>query len=194
MKRIILFLMTFLTVVFMQVPFFGTAEAARVAVVPIQINDELVKRSADFNGYYWDIMIEKFKYPEYELMDDEKVAAVVPDEGLATFDQATLTSICEKVDAEIVVAMRLDEITETPLNFRREPTLETFMKGEFASYNRLTGKYYHKKMYIKDEIEAVLTLRNDWQQQTFASELRRYINRTIEDKAKKKNSRLSNKW
>ena len=182
-----------MAVLFMNVPFTGTVEAARVAVVPNQVNDKLIERAADFNGYYWDIMIEKFKYPEYELMDDEKVAAVVPDEGLATFDQATLTSICEKVDAEIVVAMRLDEITETPLNFRREPTLETFMKGEFASYNRLTGKYYHKKMYIKDEIEAVLTLRNDWQQQTFASELRRYINRTIEDKAKKKNSRLSNK-
>ena len=190
MKRIILFLMMVLTVVFMQVPFFGTAEAARVAVVPIQINEQLVERAADFNGYYWDIMIEKFKYPEYELMDDEKVAAVIPDDGLTSFDQATLTTICEKVDAEIVVAMRLDEIKETPLNFRREPTLETFMKGEFASYNRLTGKYYHKKMYIKGEIEEVLTLRTDWQQQTFASELKRYINRTIEDKEKKKNSRI----
>ena len=62
MKKIILFLMTVLTVVFLQVPFFGTAEAARVAVVPIQINDTLVERSADFNGYYWDIMIDKFKY------------------------------------------------------------------------------------------------------------------------------------
>ncbi len=194
MKKLFTFIFAVMAVLFMNVPFTGTVEAARVAVVPIQVNDKLIERAADFNGYYWDIMIEKFKYPEYELMDDEKVAAVVPDEGLATFDQATLTSICEKVDAEIVVAMRLDEITETPLNFRREPTLETFMKGEFASYNRLTGKYYHKKMYIKDEIEAVLTLRNDWQQQTFASELRRYINRTIEDKAKKKNSRLSNKW
>ena len=193
MKKLFTFIFAVMAVLFMNVPFTGTVEAARVAVVPIQVNDKLIERAADFNGYYWDIMIEKFKYPEYELMDDEKVAAVVPDEGLATFDQATLTSICEKVDAEIVVAMRLDEITETPLNFRREPTLETFMKGEFASYNRLTGKYYHKKMYIKDEIEAVLTLRNDWQQQTFASELRRYINRTIEDKAKKKNSRLSNK-
>lgn len=193
MKKLFTFIFAMMAVLFMNVPFTGTVEAARVAVVPIQVNDKLIERAADFNGYYWDIMIEKFKYPEYELMDDEKVAAVVPDEGLATFDQATLTSICEKVDAEIVVAMRLDEITETPLNFRREPTLETFMKGEFASYNRLTGKYYHKKMYIKDEIEAVLTLRNDWQQQTFASELRRYINRTIEDKAKKKNSRLSNK-
>ena len=194
MKKLFTFIFAVMAVLFMNVPFTGTVEAARVAVVPIQVNDKLIERAADFNGYYWDIMIEKFKYPEYELMDDEKVAAVVPDEGLATFDQATLTSICEKVDAEIVVAMRLDEITETPLNFRREPTLETFMKGEFASYNRLTGKYYHKKMYIKDEIEAVLTLRNDWQQQTFASELRRYINRTIEDKAKKNNSRLSNKW
>ena len=190
MKKLVAFIFVLLAVFFMNAPFAGTAEAARVAVVPIQTNDKLVERAADFNGYYWDIMIDKFKYPDYELMDDEKVAAVIPDEGLTSFDQATLTTICEKVDAEIVVAMRLDEIKETPLNFRREPTLETFMKGEFASYNRLTGKYYHKKMYIKGEIEEVLTLRTDWQQQTFASELKRYINRTIEDKAKKKNSRI----
>ena len=190
MKKLVAFIFVLLAVLFMNAPFAGTAEAARVAVVPIQTNDKLVERAADFNGYYWDIMIDKFKYPDYELMDDEKVAAVIPDEGLTSFDQATLTTICEKVDAEIVVAMRLDEIKETPLNFRREPTLETFMKGEFASYNRLTGKYYHKKMYIKGEIEEVLTLRTDWQQQTFASELKRYINRTIEDKEKKKNSRI----
>ena len=190
MKKLVAFIFVLLAVFFMNAPFAGTAEAARVAVVPIQTNDKLVERAADFNGYYWDIMIDKFKYPDYELMDDEKVAAVIPDEGLISFDQATLTTICEKVDAEIVVAMRLDEIKETPLNFRREPTLETFMKGEFASYNRLTGKYYHKKMYIKGEIEEVLTLRTDWQQQTFASELKRYINRTIEDKEKKKNSRI----
>lgn len=193
MKKFFTFIFAILAVLIMNVPFVGTAEAARVAVVPIQVNDE-IERAADFNGYYWDIMIEKFKYPEYELMDDEKVAAVVPDDGLTSFDQATLTTICEKIDAEIVVAMRLDEISESPMNFRREPTLETFMKGEFASYNRLTGKYYHKKMYIKDEIEAVLTLRTDWKQQTFASELRRYINRTIEDKAKNKNTKSSNKW
>ena len=189
MKKLFTFIIAVLAVLFMNAPFVGTAEAARVAVVPIQINDQLVERSADFNGYYWDIMIEKFKYPDYELMDDEKVAAVIPDEGLTSFDQATLTSLCDKVDAEIVVAMRLDEIKEVPLLFRRERALETFMKGEFASYNRITGNYYHKKMYIKGEIEEVLTLRTDWQQQTFASELKRYINHTIEDKAKKKKSK-----
>ena len=189
MKKLFAVIFAILAALFINFPFTGTAEAARVAVVPIQINDELVERAADFNGYYWDIMIEKFRYPEYELMDDEKVAAVVPEEGIASYDQATMESLCDKTDAEIVVAMRLDEINERPLNFRRERTLETFMKGEFASYNRITGKYYHKKMYIKGEIEEVLTLRTDWQQQTFASELKRYINRTIEDKTKKKNLR-----
>lgn len=185
MKKFLSFMFMALAVLLLSSPLGGVAEASRVAVVPIQIDEKKVERAADFNGYYWDIIIEKLKYPEYELMDDEKVAAVVPDEGLTSYDQATLAAICDKVDAEIVVAMRLDEVKETPLNFRREAALATFMKGEFASYNRITGKYYHKKMYIRGEIEEVLTLRTDWQQQTFASELKRYINRTIEDKVKK---------
>ena len=186
MNKVFGFMFAALAAIIMQVPFFGTAEAARVAVVPIQINEKQVERAAAFNGYYWDIMIEKFKYPEYELMDDEKVDAVIPDEGLTSYDQATMMALCEKVDAEVVVAMRLDEIKETPINHLRERYLGIFMKGEFASYNRLTGKYYHKKMYFKDDIEEILTVKNDWQQQVFASELKRYINRTIEDKAKKK--------
>lgn len=186
MKKLFVFIFAALTVLFMNVPLTGTAEAAKVAVVPIQTNDELVERAADFNGYYWDIMIDKFQYPEYELLDDEKVAAVIPEEGLKSFDQATLKDICEKCDAEIAVAMRLDEVKERPLNFRREAYLEIFMKGEFAFYNRLTDKYYHDKLYFKDEIEEILTLRTDWQQQTFASELKRYLYRSLKDKSKKK--------
>ena len=186
MKRLFALIFTVLAVLLMNVPFAGTAEAARVAVVPIQINDALVERAADFNGYYWDIMIDKFKYPEYELMDDEKVAAVIPEEGLKSFDEAALKDVCEKCDAEIVVAMRLDEVKESPVNFRREAYLAIFMKGEFAAYNRLTGKYHHEKMYYKDEIEEVLTLRTDWQQRAFASELKRYIYRTLKDTTKKK--------
>ena len=186
MKKILSFIFAALAVLFMNVTYTGMAEAARVAVVPIQVNDKLVERSGDFNGYYWDIMIEKFQYPEYELMDDEKVAAVIPEEGLKAYDEATLKDLCDKCDAEVAVAMRLDEINEKPLNFYREPTVEIFMKGEFASYNRLTGKFYHKNLYFRDKIEEVLTVKTDWQQKVFASELKRYINRALEDKAKKK--------
>ena len=185
MKRLFAFIFAVLAVLFLNVPLAGTAEASKVAVVPLQTNDELVERAADFNGYYWDIMIDKFRYPEYELLDDEKVSAVIPEEGLKSFDQATLKDFCEKCDAEIAVAMRLDEVKESPIAFRQEPTLEIFMKGEYAAYNRLTGKYTHEKLYYKDEIEEVLTLRNDWQQESFARELKRYLYRTLKDKTKK---------
>ena len=185
MKKLFAFIFATLAVLFMHVPFSGTAEAAWVAVVPIDINVDKVERSSDFNSYYWDIMIERFQYPDYELLDDDKVAAVVPEEGLKAYDKATLQSIAEKVDADIVVAMRLDEVKESPINFRREAYLETFMKGEFAGYNRLTDKFFHNKLYHKGEIEEVLTLRTDWQQRVFASELKRYINRTMEDKKAK---------
>jgi hypothetical protein len=187
MKKLFTFILAALAVFFMNVPLTGTAEAARVAVAPIQTNDELVERVADFNGYYWDIMIDKFRYPEYELLDDEKVAAVIPEEGLKSFDKETMKDFCEKTDAEIAVAMKLDEVNERPINFRREPTLEIFMKGEYAAYNRLTDKYTHEKLYFKDEIEEVLTLRTDWQQETFARELKRYLYRTLKDQTKKKN-------
>lgn len=186
MKKVFGFIFMALAVLLLSAPLAGVAEAARVAVLPIQIDEKHVARATDFNGYYWDIMIDTLKYPEYELMDDEKVANVLPEEGLQSYAQPVLADICEKTDAEIVIVMRLDKVEENPLTFRKEPMLECVMMGEFAGYNRLTGRYYHKKMYIKEEIEEVLTVKNDWQQDMFASNLKRYIHRTLIDDNKNK--------
>lgn len=163
-----------------------SAEAAWVAAIPIQIDTDKVERASDFNNYYWDIIIEKFPYPDYELIDDEKVGDAVPDDGLKSFDQKTLAELCDKIDSDIMIAMKLDNVYDRSKNFSREPTLECHMQGEFAGFNRITGKYYYKKFNYKDDIEEVLTYRNDWQQEAFASNLKRYINRTLEDKESKK--------
>ena len=185
MKKVFSFIFTMFTVLLLSAPLGSVAEAAWVAVVPIQVDDQNVERSADFSGYYWDIMINKFQYPEYELLDDEKVENAIPENGLPSFAQSVLAEVCDKTDADIVVAMKLDKVEENPLSFRREPSLECIMKGEFAGYNRITGKYYYKKMYYKDEIEEILTLKNDWQQNVFASNVKRYVNRVMEDNKKK---------
>ena len=50
MKKIFAFIFAVMAVMFMNVPFLGTAEAARVAVVPIQIDETKVERSGDFNS------------------------------------------------------------------------------------------------------------------------------------------------
>lgn len=182
MKKLFTFIFAALAVVLMNFPFTGTAEAAKVAVVPLQVNEDQVERASDFNSYYWDIMIDKFVYPDFDLIDDDEVAKAVPEDGLKSYDQSTLTEIASQTGADIVVAMRLDKVTDKAQNFRREPTLSCTMQGEFASYNRVTGKYFHKKINYREDIEEVLTYRTDWQQRAFAANLRRYLNRTIEVK------------
>ena len=82
MKKLLAFMVALFTVILMGGPLTGTAEAAYVAVVPIDIDVDKVERSGDLNGYYWDLVIDKFQYPDYELLDDEKVSAVLPEEGL----------------------------------------------------------------------------------------------------------------
>ena len=183
MKRIFAFVFAILAVLFMQVPFSGTVEAARVIVAPIEINDNKVARASDFNNYYWDIMIDKLKYPEYDLIDEAKTEAAIPFDGLKAFDQKTLAAICDKADADIIVAMRLDDVHGKVDRSHREPRTKCYMKGLFVGYNRLTGKYYFKKINYNHEIETVLTLKNDWQQQAFASTLKRCLNQMIEGKA-----------
>ena len=182
MKRIFVFIFAALAVLFMQAPFSGTVEAARVAVAPIEINDAKVARGSDFNNYYWDIMIDKFRYPEYDLIDEAKTEAVIPYDGLKVFDQKTLAAICDNTDADIIVAMRLDDVHGQVDRSRREPRTKCYMKGLFAGYNRLTGKYFLKKINYNSEMETVLTLKNDWQYNAFSSTLKRCLNQMLEAK------------
>ncbi len=189
MKKLFGFIFSLMMAVFMTIPLSTTAEAARVAAVPIQINEQQVARASDFIGYYWDIIINKFRYPDYELMDEEKVENQIPEEGLTSLDKATLTGLADKLGAEIVVAVKLEKVSERPMSGRTEPTLATFMKGEFALYNSLNGKYYTRQIYHTGQIEEVLTLRTDWQQDVFGAELKRCIYRAMDEKKNKKSKK-----
>ncbi len=182
MKMIKSLLAAVLAVFLVNMSIVGTAEAARVAVLPLQFGDGAMERAGDFTSYYWDIMVDKFQYPDYELMDDEKIAAALHDEELKTFDKASLINVADKTSSEIVVVMRLDKLEEESDYFRSEPVVIYRMNGEYAGYNRLTGKYYNKKFHEKYEVEDALTMKNDWQQMTFAELTRSYIHRTMKAK------------
>ena len=182
MKKLLYFACAVLMAAAVNLSFSVTAEAARVAVLPLQFKDMNMERAGDFTTYFWDVVVNKFQYPEYELLDDEKVAEAVPEEGLQSFDKATLAAVADKTDAEIVVVMRLDNVEskEDYLNME-EPMARLKMEGEFAGYNRLTGTYYHKNIFEKYSVEADLTLRTDYHQQTFVDLTKRYIYRTLKD-------------
>lgn len=179
MKKIITFVFAVFTVMCMNVPFVGTAEAAKVAVVPIQINEAQVERASDFSSYYWDVLIDKLEYPDFDLLDDDIVTKAVPEDGLHSFDKTTLTQIAAQTGADIVIAMRIDRVEEKFFNFRTESMIGMTFRGEYASYNGVTGNYYDKKIRYYDEIEDAYLTKTDWQQRFFVTELQRYINRTI---------------
>ncbi len=185
MRKVFLLVCMSLMMILAHIPFTGTAEAARVAVVPIQFDEKQVERTSDFTSYYWDIMIEMFQYPEYDLLDEEVVNNVLPEAGLSSFDEATLKDIVNKTDSEIVVAVRLDSIKTDEDSFAYEPIAKVFVTGEYASYNRLTDKYFLKKFNLREEVEPELLFKVDYAQRMFAANLRRCIRRTADMKSKK---------
>lgn len=182
MKKLIASLFAVLTVFFVNTTFLGIAEAARVAVLPLQFSDDSMERASDFTSYYWDIMVAKFQYPDYELMDDDKITAALHDEELKSFDKASLMKAADQTDAEIVIVMRLDRLEQESDYFRTDAMATFRMNGEYAAYNRLTGKYYNKKFHEKYEVDDALTLKNDWQQMTFAEITNRFVYRTLKMK------------
>ncbi len=182
MQKIIKLIFSVVVTLFLVTSSMGRGEAAWVAVLPIRTDDTKVERAGDFNNYYWDVIVNRFKYPDYELMDDEKVVVAIPEKGLPSYDRSVIADIAEQIDADIVIAMRLDSVKEIPGSmFAEEPVTECEMDGEFVSYNRLTGKYYHDKMRERNSYESVLLLKSDWQYEVFNADLNRYINRTLED-------------
>jgi len=184
MKKIIT-LMCMALLLLIQTSFTGTAEAARVAVAPLQIDDQKIERASDFITFYWDVMVEKFQFPDYELMDDNVVSAVIPENGLSDFDEKTLKKFATDADAEIAVAMRLDSVEVDEDSFALEPVVKVIVKGDYASYNRLTGKYFRRKFSQREEVEPELAFKVDYPQRIFCSSLRRYINQTVKMKSAK---------
>ena len=186
MHKLIEVIISVITVFLISFSTASTVEAALVAVLPIEVDETKIERAKDFNDYYWDVMVNRFKYPDYDLMDDDKVAAAVPENGLPSYERPVLVGLADQIDADIVIVMRLDYIDEQLTSpFSEERMTELYMNGEYASYNKLTDKYYHKKFFEKNRMEEELILKNDWQYEVFNSNLNRYINRTLEDNDKK---------
>ncbi|XOQ53396.1 MAG: Lipoprotein [Succiniclasticum sp.] len=182
MKKILMLMMAVLSVFCLTTGFTGKAEAAKVAVLPIQLNEEKVERASDWNSWYWDIIVDRFHYPDFELIDDTSISQVVPESGLTSYDKETLMSVASQLGADVVVAMRIDNVHEKFYNFRTESMIGMTVEGQFASYNGVTGKYYDKKINSYDETEDVYLTKTDWQARWMQSNLNRYINRTIETK------------
>lgn len=186
MKKFTSLFLLLVAVFCLSVPWTQKAEAARIAVLPLQIDPVVEAEKAkdadtpDYGALYWELAAMLYKYPSFDMVGDDDLAKAVPAEGLKKFDRTALEDVANKTGADIVVVMRLDKLREKAINYRYEPMLDMFMQGEFASLNRVTGKYYHTDIYEKDSIEEQLTVRRNARQDYFVKNAKRYMKRAVE--------------
>jgi hypothetical protein len=76
----------------------------------LQTDNLVVDTEEDTNDYsslYWDVATDLFKFPAFELLGDDEVQKALPKEGLKDYSEATLKSMADKTESDIVIAMRL---------------------------------------------------------------------------------------
>lgn len=185
MKKILSLVLGLVAAVCFMLPVVNTAEAARVAIIPLQQTfktpeeTENNSNTSDYSIMYWDLIVEKFKFPAFDLVNDDTVGKALPAGYLQSYDKATLEKIATDTEADIVIAMRLDQLDSKPLAFHFEPTMRQIMKGEYASLNKVTGKYFHKKIDEQNDVEEVLTARGNWKHELFSKTTKRLFDKTL---------------
>lgn len=169
MKKILNYLLLALVTICFALPLGGKAEAAKVAVVPLANN----VAGDDMAGtIYMQEALALFRYPEFDLLGDDVVIAVVGEKGLTDYSKAALQKVAQDTGAEIVVAMQLDKLDAKRMPQRKEATLKMDLRGKFASLDTLTGAYYYKDLRDSRTIEEAVTVRGDWKHEVLQNVVR----------------------
>jgi len=186
MKKILGLLLTVMALCCFTAAGVPRAEAARLAIIPLEQSADILNGDAkaarppkDFSILYWDIANEIFTFPGFEVVSDAAVDAALPTGRLEKYTEEELQRIATECEADVVIAMRLDTLTDREEYFNRvEPTSEIRLTGEYVSLNRVTGKFYHDKIRYNDTQETVLLVRGDWRVELVTRLMRRYMTRT----------------
>lgn len=181
-KTLRLLLMTVMAICF-SLPCFGAAEAATVALLPLINNVEGGDELANTVFYKNALSVLNSK-KGFVVVENDKLNAVIEDAkiGSKVPDAATMAKIAKDGDVDIVIAIQLDKLEDSPLNAGEETKLQLDMKGYTAAYNRITGKAYTHRIWGDKVIAEALTSRWDWTHEEFGRTVRLEVDRALRAK------------
>lgn len=178
MKKILqYFILTIMTICF-SVPAFSSDEAATVALLPLVNNvkgDELAGQI-----FYQEAIGTLNDYPEYMMIENDKLTAAMEKSHITDVtDEAALHAIAKDGDVDVVIAMQLDTLNDTPIDSSEERLLKLDMKGYAVVYNRLNDSFYKHRIYSDKTIPEALTSRWDWVHEEWGRAVRVEIDRAL---------------
>ena len=173
MNKILKYLVLGVMAVCFTVPAATKAEAAKIAVVPLIVN---VKDEDNMKAIlYTEACSKQFTYPDFDFVDTDLVKKAVAAQK-DVFSKAGMQAIMKATGADIVMAMSVDKFEWKEDRWRQSPVTQLDFKGQFATLNRLTGKFEADHWANTSEMESeAIGSGVDWPHSQFSRTVREEI-------------------
>ncbi len=162
-------------------PVAAKVEAAKVAVVPLIMDEKVEDEKGMKPILYSDAIAKTFQFPEYELVaDTDLVRQVALAQQDKLFTREGMQAVLDATKADIVVAMSVDKFEWTENRMYREPKTQCDFRGKFATLNGLTGKYVFDNWSDDAERETEsISAKEDWPHAEFGRFVRRELKKAV---------------
>lgn len=154
MKKIMKLMLLLVVTFAMALPIYSKADAAKVLVLPLVNATGAVNNPAPI---YLKEVVNYFKYPEFELIPDTIIKAVLKEvdyKGLKSDDVnvALMTRVMHETGADIVIVTKLTDYSQKTVGTGADTDFRDLLliKGETIALNGLTGKVEKSTIRYKD--------------------------------------------
>ena len=164
------------------------AKFVRVAILPV-IN---LQEDIDYaNTLVFQKALTLFRYPDYELYDNEKLYKALEEldyyeKGKDGVSEELLRAIMEKSGAEMVVMVKLNELTQEKYNYGKEDLDQLILDMDVMAVYSWQKKASHMRVREKKTIEYGAISKSDWKMQEFGRavnmNMQRIANQGMKDK------------
>ncbi|MCD7974438.1 MAG: hypothetical protein LUF25_01315 [Phascolarctobacterium sp.] len=190
MKKALRYLLLVTLALCFSVPCFSRAEAASVALLPFINNvEDKEKHDAQDLGkvYYENAFAVLNSKPGFLVVEDDTLLNALEKNMVAGQmpTEAQMRRIAIDGNVDIVIAMEIDYFDVTIRRGGEDDMLQMNCEGWVTAYNKLTQKYYRRRVYDDNTISEALTSRWNWPQEEFGRQMRREIEKILSVKNKK---------
>lgn len=164
----------------------GSAEAAKVLVLPAIINVNEAECNAtleDINQTYYNQVVDSLKNaPDMEMIDGDEIEKKVNQYTNAKVlpNEKQLAELANEVDADIILQMELNKLEENRIVFVGNEYISMNMQGFAVSYDRNNKKAYQKhRIYDDSRVDSSLMARSNFSLEQWRNAVTQEANRII---------------
>ncbi len=147
------------------------ARFARVAILPV-IN---LQEDVDYaNTLVFQKALEVFRYPDYEIYDDDKVYKALDEinyyeAGKQGVTEEMLRTVMQKSGVEVIVMVKLNELTQEKYRYGREDTDELTIDMNVMAIYSWDKKIVNWHIRDKKQVEYGAIMKSNWKMQTYGN-------------------------